>query len=308
MPETPPFTADPRPAAAELREFLVRHEHVAVLTGAGCSTGSGIPDYRDDSGHWKHRQPMRFAEFTASAAARQRYWARSFAGWRRIAGARPNAAHAALARLESQGRVSAVITQNVDGLHRRAGSNNVIDLHGVLDRVRCLDCAAVTRREALQRRFETLNASWQSAPAALAPDGDARLADTDVLDFVIADCENCGGVLKPDVVFFGESVPAERVAAATECVLAANALLVVGSSLMVLSGFRFARLANQAGLPVAILNRGVTRADAIAARKLAGDCGELLAAATGCHRVEPGFSPAQTSIRSFSAAADDRQC
>lgn len=281
MPETLPLTAESCPAAAELREFLAQHERIAVLTGAGCSTGSGIPDYRDDSGNWKHRQPMHFAEFTATAAARQRYWARSFAGWRRIAGARPNAAHAALARLEEQGRVTAVITQNVDGLHRRAGSNNVIDLHGVLDRVRCLDCAAITRRDALQRRLEALNASWRAAPASLAPDGDARLADADVLDFVIADCEDCGGVLKPDVVFFGESVPAERVAAASERVLAADALLVVGSSLMVLSGFRFARMAKEAGLPVAILNRGITRADALAALKLAGNCGELLAGAVG---------------------------
>jgi NAD-dependent SIR2 family protein deacetylase len=281
MQEIPSLTVDSCPAAAELREFLSTHERIAVLTGAGCSTGSGIPDYRDDSGNWKHRQPMHFAEFTATAAARQRYWARSFAGWRRIAGAKPNAAHAALARLEEQGRVTAVITQNVDGLHRRAGSHNVIDLHGVLDRVRCLDCAAVTRRDALQRRLGALNTSWRAAPAALAPDGDARLADADVLDFVVADCEDCGGVLKPDVVFFGESVPVERVAAASERVLAASALLVVGSSLMVLSGFRFARLAFEAGLPVAVLNRGVTRADSLASHRLAGDCGELLAAAAG---------------------------
>jgi NAD-dependent SIR2 family protein deacetylase len=281
MQEIPSLTVDSCPAAAELREFLSTHERIAVLTGAGCSTGSGIPDYRDDSGNWKHRQPMHFAEFTATAAARQRYWARSFAGWRRIAGAKPNAAHAALARLEEQGRVTAVITQNVDGLHRRAGSHNVIDLHGVLDRVRCLECAAVTRRDALQRRLGALNTSWRAAPAALAPDGDAHLADADVLDFVVADCEDCGGVLKPDVVFFGESVPVERVAAASERVLAASALLVVGSSLMVLSGFRFARLACEAGLPVAVLNRGVTRADSLASHKLAGDCGELLAAAAG---------------------------
>lgn len=282
MRETLPLTAGPGTAAFELREFLARHQRITVLTGAGCSTGSGIPDYRDDNGEWKHPQPMYLAEFTASAAARQRYWARSFAGWHRIAGARPNAAHAALAQLEKQGRVGAVITQNVDGLHRRAGSSNVIDLHGVLDRVRCLDCAAITPRQALQERLAMLNATWRAAPAALAPDGDARLAGADVQGFAIADCEACGGVLKPDVVFFGESVPAERVAAASECVLAADALLVVGSSLMVLSGFRFTRLAADAGLPVAILNRGVTRADSIALHKLKGDCGELLAAAARC--------------------------
>ena len=279
MPQTSLLDAEPRPAVAELRAFLATHERIAVLTGAGCSTRSGIPDYRDDSGNWKHRRPMYFAEFTQSAAARQRYWARSYVGWRRVAAARPNAAHAALAHLEEAGRVSALVTQNVDGLHRRAGSRNVIDLHGVLQRVRCLDCGAVTRRDALQEQLAALNAGWQAAQAALAPDGDARLADADVLDFTVADCEECGGMLKPDVVFFGEAVPAERVAEARERVLAADALLVVGSSLMVLSGFRFARMACDAGLPLVILNRGITRADAIATHKLAGDCGELLAGA-----------------------------
>ncbi len=281
MPETLPLTDDAGAAAGELREFLAAHERIAVLTGAGCSTGSGIPDYRDDSGNWKHRQPMYFAEFTGSAGARQRYWARSFAGWHRIAAARPNAAHAALVRLEEQGRVSGVVTQNVDDLHRRAGSRNVIDLHGVLHRVRCLGCDAITTRAALQERLEAMNAGWQAAPAALAPDGDARLADAEVLDFAVADCGDCGGILKPDVVFFGEPVPAERVADAVDRVLGADALLVVGSSLMVLSGFRFARMAAEAGLPVAILNRGTTRADAIATHRFAGDCGELLAAAAG---------------------------
>jgi NAD-dependent SIR2 family protein deacetylase len=273
-----------RRAATELREFFARHERIAVLSGAGCSTGSGIPDYRDDSGSWKHRQPMPYAEFTGSAAARQRYWARSFAGWRRIAVAEPNAAHAVLADLEARGRVRAVITQNVDGLHRRAGSRNVIDLHGVLHRVRCLGCGAVTPRAALQARLDALNADWRAARAELAPDGDARLEASAVVDFVIADCMDCGGILKPDVVFFGEPVPPERVAEARAQLLASDALLVVGSSLMVLSGFRFARMANEAGLPVAILNRGVTRADAIATHKLTGDCGELLAAAV----AEPG--------------------
>lgn len=279
MAQTLSRDAESHPAAAELCAFLAAHERIAVLTGAGCSTGSGIPDYRDDSGNWKHRQPMRFAEFRGSAAARQRYWARSFAGWRRVAAARPNAAHTALARLEENGCISALITQNVDGLHRRAGSRNVIDLHGVLQRVRCLDCGAVTQRASLQDRLEALNAGWRGAPGAPAPDGDTRLADAEMLDFTIADCAECGGMLKPDVVFFGEAVPPDRVARARDRVLAAEALLVVGSSLMVLSGFRFARMARDAGLPVAILNRGVTRADAIATYKLAGDCGELLACA-----------------------------
>ncbi len=265
--------------AHELRAFLAAHARIAVLTGAGCSTRSGIPDYRDENGAWRHRRPMTFAEFTGSAAARRRYWARSFAGWRRIDGAAPNAAHAALARLEAQGRVAGIVTQNVDDLHRRAGSRRVIDLHGVLRRVRCLGCGARSPRAAFQARLAAANPGWHAAVSAFAPDGDARLDDAVVDSFRVPDCEACGGLLKPDVVFFGESVPAARVAAAAALVRSSDALLVVGSSLMVLSGFRFARAAHDAGLPLALLNRGVTRADALATHRFEGDCAALLGAA-----------------------------
>jgi len=271
--------ASPDAAAVVLRAFLERHVRVAVLSGAGLSTASGIPAYRDESGAWRHSKPMTFAEFTGSEAARRRYWARSFAGWRRIAAAPPNPAHAALARLEECGRVSGVITQNVDGLHQRAGSRRVIDLHGRLDRVRCMGCGAVTPRAAFQARLDAANDGWRAEAEAFAPDGDATLADADVEHFRVPGCENCGGFLKPDVVFFGECVPAGRVAAAYALLRGSDALLVVGSSLMVLSGFRFARAAREAGLPLAILNRGVTRADAIATQRIDGDCAELLAAA-----------------------------
>jgi NAD-dependent SIR2 family protein deacetylase len=247
-----------------------------VLTGAGCSTASGIPDYRDENGGWKHQRPMQFAEFAGSATARRRYWARSVVGWRRIEGAMPNPAHLALARLEALGRIRAVLTQNVDDLHRRAGSRNVIDLHGVLSRVRCLGCGTIVPRADLQDRIEAMNPDWRRAPPDYMPDGDARLADAAIGEFRVPGCAGCGGVLKPDVVFFGESVPRERVQRAMAEVLGCDALLVVGSSLMVLSGFRFARIARAAGLPLAILNRGITRADAIATDRFTGDCACLL--------------------------------
>jgi NAD-dependent SIR2 family protein deacetylase len=269
----------PRGGAGELRAFLAAHARIAVLTGAGCSTRSGIPDYRDENGAWRYRQPMTFAEFTGSPAARRRYWAQSFAGWRRIDGAAPNAAHAALARLEAQGRAAGIITQNVDDLHRRAGSRRVIDLHGVLRRVRCLGCGALSPRAAFQARLAAANPGWHATVSAFAPDGDARLEDALIDAFCVPDCEACGGMLKPDVVFFGESVPAARVTAATALVRSADALLVVGSSLMVLSGFRFARAAYEAGIALALLNRGVTRADALATHRFEGDCTALLDAA-----------------------------
>jgi NAD-dependent SIR2 family protein deacetylase len=250
-----------------------------VLSGAGCSTASGIPDYRDDSGNWKHPRPVQFPEFVRSAAVRQRYWARSFAGWSRVGSAAPNPAHVALARLEAQGRVTAIITQNVDNLHRLAGSRNVIDLHGVLHRIRCLGCGARTSRGELQERLEELNADWHASTIDFAPDGDARLADPETVDFAVPDCGDCGAILKPDVVFFGEPVPARRVVEASEQLQRADALLVVGSSLMVFSGFRFARMAHAAGIPLAILNRGTTRADQLATYRAQGDCCSLLSAA-----------------------------
>lgn len=257
-------------------EFLRRHENITVLSGAGCSTGSGIPDYRDEDGNWKNAQPVQYRDFVSSAEVRKRYWARSFAGWHRMNAAKPNPAHEALAQLEHAGHVSALITQNVDNLHRIAGSRAVIDLHGVLDRTRCLGCETRGKRSDWQARLEACNPGWKAEVAAYAPDGDAELSNPDHRGFNVPDCPSCGGIVKPDVVFFGEAVPAERVQDATVKLQRSDALLVVGSSLMIFSGYRFARIANDARIPVAIINRGRTRADAIAAHKLSNDCMEIL--------------------------------
>jgi NAD-dependent SIR2 family protein deacetylase len=264
------------PEVQALAAFLTNADRVAVVSGAGVSTGSGIPDYRDRDGNWKHSQPMQYAEFVGSRQARQRYWARSFAGWSRIAGARPNRAHRALAALEATGKVETLITQNVDGLHSRAGSRNVIDLHGRLEKVRCLGCEQTTHRNDWQQTLATANPEWQTRARSFAPDGDASLAVDDVRRFVVPSC-NCGGVMKPDVVFFGESVPKERVRAAIEATDRADALLVVGSSLMVFSGYRFAKRAAETGKPIGILNRGRTRADDMAALKIDANCEDVLA-------------------------------
>jgi NAD-dependent SIR2 family protein deacetylase len=247
-----------------------------VLTGAGCSTDSGIPEYRDDDGNWKHRQPMQFAEFVNDESKRRRYWAQSFSGWQRIAGAKPNAAHRAIAQLEQAGYVSCVITQNVDNLHRQAGSRNVIDLHGVLQHTRCLDCGEQGSRADYQSRLQESNPHWRAATASIAPDGDARLSVDDFGAFDVPGCARCGGVVKPDVVFFGEAVPESRASNAKRFLEQSDALLVVGSSLMVFSGYRFARLADEAGKEIAIVNRGTTRADALATHKITANCAELL--------------------------------
>ena len=272
----------PADAGTRLAEWLHLHRRVFVLTGAGCSTESGIPDYRDANGAWKRSQPVTWQAFVREPATRSRYWARSFIGWPRVAQAAPNRTHRALASLEGRGGVSLLVTQNVDGLHQRAGSRDVVDLHGRIDTVRCLGCDARIARERLQAELAARNPSWgnptwSSRQAATAPDGDADLEDTD--GFVPPECAACGGMLKPDVVFFGENVPRVRVDDAQSALKRSDAMLVVGSSLMVYSGYRFARMAREAGLPLAILTRGVTRADALATFKLDADCGETLSSA-----------------------------
>ncbi len=260
-----------------LAEFLAPFRRLFVLTGAGCSTESGIPDYRDVDGSWKHKQPMRYQEFVGSAAARRRYWSRSLVGWKRIADARPNGAHQALARLESAERIRCLVTQNVDRLHSKAGSNGVIDLHGRLDRVECLDCRSGYRREAFQGELERLNPDWgASAPATIRPDGDADLGDRNEEAFRVPACPRCAGVLKPGVVFFGESVPRRRVERAYEALESADAVLVAGSSLMVYSGYRFVRRAVELGRPVVALSLGRTRADGEVSLKISARCGEIL--------------------------------
>ena len=267
---------------APLLDFARAHPRLVVLTGAGCSTASGIPDYRDADGQWKRSEPMRFQLFVADALARKRYWARSMLGWGTMSQARPALAHRALASLEAAGRVGLLVTQNVDGLHSAAGSQQVVDLHGRIDTVCCLQCGARTPRKLLQSELARRNPHWAQLHAHAAPDGDADLDGRDFAQFDVPPCADCGGVLKPDVVFFGESVPRERVAAVRTAIANADALLVAGSSLMVYSGYRFVEDAVTLGKPVAVLNRGRTRADAVLTLKVEQDVGEALDALARC--------------------------
>jgi NAD-dependent SIR2 family protein deacetylase len=260
-----------------LHEFIERHPKLFVLTGAGCSTDSGIPDYRDENGDWKRARPVMYQAFVSDLSTRRRYWARSLIGWRRFGRARPNDAHRALARLEERGRLQVLVTQNVDGLHQSAGSSEVIDLHGRMDRVRCLGCENRSDREELQQRLLQLNPAWDQLDAHNAPDGDADLEGLDFSRFQIPACEHCGGILKPDVVFYGESVPPARVTSAMEAVERADAMLIIGSSLMVYSGYRFAQAAHKAGKPIAAINLGRTRADELLSLKVKQPCVAALA-------------------------------
>lgn len=261
-----------------LAEWLAARSRVAVITGAGVSTGSGIPDYRDGDGNWKRSPPVQYRDFVESGAVRRRYWARSFAGWPMFAAARPSTAHVALARLESTGRIGQIVTQNVDRLHQRAGSRNVIDLHGRLDVVRCLANDHRFDRDAFQARLRDANPGWDVSAARIAPDGDADLEGIDFGAFNVPACEICGGMLKPDVVFYGESVPRETTAAALAAIESADGVLVAGSSLMVWSSFRLVRAAAARGIEVVAINRGRTRGDGLFAFKLDRECGAVLAA------------------------------
>jgi NAD-dependent SIR2 family protein deacetylase len=263
--------------SGNLRDFVDRHRRLFVLTGAGCSTRSGIPDYRDADGQWKRAQPVTYEAFMGEEKTRRRYWARSLIGWRRIRQAQPNDAHRALARLEAIGRSELLLTQNVDRLHQAAGSTRVIDLHGRIDLVRCMNCERRSPREELQDELGRLNACWLDLDATEAPDGDADLEGEDFSTFVIPSCERCGGVLKPDVVFFGENVPRDRVEAACRRLDEADAMLIVGSSLMVYSGFRFVQRAADLGKPVAAINLGRTRADGLLTLKAEQPCESALA-------------------------------
>jgi NAD-dependent SIR2 family protein deacetylase len=262
-----------------LAGFLAGNAAIAVLTGAGVSTGSGIPDYRDKNGDWKQARPIQFQDFVKDERYRKRYWARSYVGWQRFSRARPNAAHHALAVLEATGKIETLITQNVDRLHSEAGSRRVIDLHGDLGKVRCLACRTTNERRVYQAALKRANPDWHAQVFRYRPDGDAELAYNSHDDFSVPGCSDCGGVIKPDVVMFGEAVPKARVSDALAAVDRADALLVVGSSLMLFSGFRFARLAAEQMKPIAIINQGHTRADDIAELKVEADCGEALMSA-----------------------------
>lgn len=267
--------------ARRLADWCRGRSRLVALTGAGCSTASGIPAYRDTEGVWKRKPPVQIRDFTASEAVRRRYWARSLVGWRHFTAAEPNPAHRVLAALERAGILLHLITQNVDGLHQRAGSRAVTDLHGRLDEVECLACYARRPREVFQAELLARNPQWAALGADAAPDGDADLEALDFSGFEIPAC-GCGGVLKPAVVFFGDAIPPARTRAALGAVESADALLVVGSSLMVWSGYRLVRAAAERGVPVVAVNLGRTRADALFEFKLESPCDELLLQAAAC--------------------------
>ncbi|MFK8031584.1 MAG: NAD-dependent protein deacetylase [Gammaproteobacteria bacterium] len=270
--------------ASRLAEFLSSPGPLLVLTGAGISTASGIPEYRDADGNWKHAKPVQFREFMDSDFIYRRYWARSSVGWRTMGFAQPNAAHHALATLEQSGLMHTLITQNVDGLHPRAGSSNVINLHGQLGTVSCQSCGDSHVRDELQSQIREHNTEWLDAHEAqreynLAnrkPDGDVELQDDAYAGFQPPWCELCGGRLKPDVVFFGETIPRATVEATLKAQQETQRLLVIGSSLIVFSGFRIARDFHQRELPLVLLNQGKTRADDLATQKFADDASTLL--------------------------------
>ncbi|WP_345430640.1 NAD-dependent protein deacetylase [Actinoallomurus vinaceus] len=274
-----PLGADPAAGTAfAMLVDLVADGDVVVLSGAGLSTESGIPDYRGETGRRRQATPMTYQTFVGSEAARRRYWARSHLGWRHVARAAPNNGHRAVAGLQRRGLLAGVITQNVDGLHQDAGARDVIELHGSLDRVVCLACGRRTPREELDERLRAANPGWDAEASVINPDGDAVLGDDRVDSFRTVECRDCGGALKPDVIFFGENVPRPRVEECYALTERAGTLLVLGSSLTVMSGYRFVRRAAERSVPVAIVNRGATRGDAEALLTLDAPLGTTLTA------------------------------
>jgi len=257
---------------------LLRGKRVTVLTGAGCSTESGIPDYRGPGTRARARNPIQHRDYLREPAVRQRYWARAVLGWQRFSAAQPNPAHRALAALERSGVVPGLITQNVDRLHHAAGSERIVELHGTLSIVRCLDCGARELRAALQDRLLALNPTFEHVAVTIAPDGDAELDGEATRTFRVASCAQCAGVLKPDVVFFGDNVAKPVVDAAFALLEEGEALLVVGSSLAVFSGFRFVRRAAERGIPIAMVNLGETRGDPYARVRVDAAAGTVLPA------------------------------
>jgi NAD-dependent SIR2 family protein deacetylase len=271
-----PPTVDADEVLADLAE-LVAAGDVMVLSGAGLSTESGIPDYRGPTGALRRSLPMTYQTFTRDLSARRRYWARSQLGWRHIARATPNDGHRAVAALEAAGALSGIVTQNVDGLHQAGGACSVVELHGSLDRVVCLGCRERTSRGELDERLRAANPWWEARVTRVNPDGDVSIADEDVEDFEPVDCRTCCGVLKPDVVFFGENVAPDKVAHCYGLVERSRALLVLGSSLTVMSGLRFVRRAAALCRPVALVNQGVTRGDDLVSLRIDAPLGATLA-------------------------------
>lgn len=257
---------------ASLIIFLESNNPIIALTGAGISAASGIPTYRDEKGNWNRSNPIKHQEFINSKVMQQRYWARSMIGWQAVA----NDANKSLARLERQGYIKQLITQNVDGLHNLAGSATVIDLHGRLDTVVCLNCSDRSARHKLQPRLHKLNPDLKQFVAEILPDGDADIDDYPIETIKIPQCTKCYGALKPDVVFFGDNVPKERVNQAMNAVKSASGLLIIGSSLQVYSGYRFCKVASEAGIPIGCINQGITRADDLFSQKWEGDCARIL--------------------------------
>lgn len=266
----------------------LRNRSVVVLSGAGASTESGIPDYRGPDTRHKERNPIRYQEFVADADIRRHYWGRSVIGWPSFRAAQPNPGHVAVAQMEAAGLVRGIITQNVDRLHHKAGSERIIELHGGLAEVECLDCGALSDRDALQERMLALNPGWLEHAASIAPDGDADIPRSITQSFAVPVCERCGGTLKPHVVFFGENVPRPRVERAFALLEDADALLIIGSSLTVYSGFRFVRRAAANDQPIAIINLGPTRGDDLASVRVEGKTGSVLPAlADALRQPEP---------------------
>ncbi|XP_071236478.1 NAD-dependent protein lipoamidase sirtuin-4, mitochondrial isoform X2 [Salvelinus alpinus] len=266
-------------ALEQLQAFLSRATRLFVITGAGLSTESGIPDYRSEGvGLYARtdRRPMQYAEYIRSAKSRQRYWARNYMGWPQFSSHQPNSAHLALQQWEEQGKVHWLVTQNVDALHSKAGHQGLTELHGCAHRVLCLGCGAVSPREDLQKRFKALNPSWGAQAGGVAPDGDVFIEDEQVLHFRVPSCKDCGGILKPEVTFFGDTVNRRTVQFVHERLAESDAVLVAGSSLQVYSGYRFLLAAADQKIPVAILNIGSTRADHLAEFRVSARCGEVL--------------------------------
>lgn len=262
-----------------LQDFVSRARSLFVMTGAGLSTESGIPDYRSEGvGLYArtNRRPMEHVEFVRSAKSRQRYWARNFVGWPQFSSHQPNCAHRVLQQWEEKSKLHWLVTQNVDALHSKAGQKRLTELHGCTHRVMCLGCGAISAREELQKRFVALNPEWSVQAGAVAPDGDVFLEDEQVLHFRVPSCEECGGILKPEVTFFGDTVKKATVNFVHERLAESDAVLVVGSSLQVYSGYRFLLAASDRKIPVAIINIGPTRADHLAELKVSGRCGEVL--------------------------------
>jgi len=262
----------PLASANSLADFVSSHSNLLILTGAGLSTQSGIPAYRDKEGQWMRRTPIFYQDFIRCPIARRRYWARSYFGWHHVAKAQPNKGHLGLAQLQVSGHIETLITQNVDGLHLRAGSHDCIEVHGQLGLVKCLDCHARYTRGEVQQQLMEMNLEWSAEVLGFNPDGDVDLDEAAYPDFKVANCTTCGGRLKPDVVFFGESVPSLIHQAIQDAIGRCDGLLVIGSSLVVMSGYRVVKQVHAQEKPIVAINNGRTRADHLLRFKVPGDC------------------------------------